>query len=135
MGGVILDTSVLIEAERGRFDLAAFAAAHPKTPIAIAAITVAELLNGVARIDNPARRVRLAGFTDAIIAAVPVLPFGLLEARRHAEAAVALSRQGKPIGPHDLLIAATALARGFAVATRNQEEFSRVPGLEVIPTA
>ena len=133
MGGVILDTSILIEAERGRLDLATFAAAHPETPIAIAAITVAELLNGVARVGDPARQARLAAFLEAIIVAIPVLPFGLLEARRHAEAAVALSRQGKPIGPHDLLIAATALAHGFAVATRNQEEFSRVPGLEVAP--
>jgi len=129
---VILDTSVLIEAERGRLDLGAFAAARPDAPIAVAAITVAELLNGVGRVNDPARQARLAAFAEAMIAAIPVLPFGLLEARRHAEASVTLRREGKPIGPHDLLIAATALARGFAVATRNYEEFSRVPGLEVV---
>jgi tRNA(fMet)-specific endonuclease VapC len=39
---------------------------------------------------------------------------------------------GQPIGPHDLLIAATALRHGAALVTRNVAEFSRVPGLEVV---
>jgi tRNA(fMet)-specific endonuclease VapC len=43
-----------------------------------------------------------------------------------------LESEGRPIGPHDTLIAATALRHGAALVTRNVEEFSRVQGLEVL---
>jgi len=39
---------------------------------------------------------------------------------------------GQRIGSHNLLRAATALAAGFDLATRNVAEFERVPGLWVI---
>jgi len=39
------------------------------------------------------------------------------------------------MGAHDLWIAATALAHGFGVATRNAREFERVRGLRVIAPA
>jgi hypothetical protein len=38
-------------------------------------------------------------------------------------------RQGKPIGPYDLQIAAIARAHGLIVVTHNTREFARVPGL------
>ena len=37
-----------------------------------------------------------------------------------------LERQGTPIGPNDLLIAAIALANGAVLVTHNSREFSRV---------
>lgn len=40
-----------------------------------------------------------------------------------------LARHGTPIGPNDLLIAATAAANGVTLVTANQREFSRVAGL------
>jgi tRNA(fMet)-specific endonuclease VapC len=42
-----------------------------------------------------------------------------------------LERGGKPLGPNDLLIAATALANDLTLITRNLHEFIRVPGLRV----
>lgn len=42
---------------------------------------------------------------------------------------VALEAEGAPIGPHDLLIAATALRHHAELVTRNIREFARVPGL------
>ncbi len=36
---------------------------------------------------------------------------------------------GTPIGPNDLMIAATALSGGLILVTHNTSEFSRVPGL------
>jgi len=36
------------------------------------------------------------------------------------------------LGPHDLIIAATAMHRGWAVATFNAAEFRHIPDLEVI---
>jgi tRNA(fMet)-specific endonuclease VapC len=42
-----------------------------------------------------------------------------------------LERAGRPIGPNDLLIAATALAHDLTLVTHNISEFGRVPGLGV----
>jgi len=43
-----------------------------------------------------------------------------------------LAKQGKMIGAHDLIIAATAIVHSCAVLTENTKEFKRVPGLETI---
>ncbi len=43
-----------------------------------------------------------------------------------------LEQQGKPIGLRDTLIAATAMTRGYSVATRNQEHFEQISGVEII---
>ena len=40
-----------------------------------------------------------------------------------------LAADGLPIGPNDLLIAASAIAHGLILVTHNTGEFQRVPGL------
>jgi len=52
--GLMLETSVLIAAERRRFDLPALLAAHPGEPLALAAITLSELRHGCLRAVDPA---------------------------------------------------------------------------------
>ncbi len=99
--------------------------------MAIAAITASELLHGYHRARDAATRTRRAAFVEALLDLLPVLPFGVLEARRHAELWAALMRKGGVIGPHDLIIASTALARGDALATLNRKEFRRVGGLQL----
>jgi len=42
-----------------------------------------------------------------------------------------LEKLGKPIGPYDLLIAATALANGLVLVTHNTREFMRIPGIQL----
>ena len=69
---------------------------------------------------------------EALLEAIPILPFGLPEARRHAELWADLRRNGTVIGAHDLLIGATALAQGYALATLNRREFAQVRGLRLI---
>lgn len=130
--GVILDSSVLIGAERGAVRLGALLESLGSEPVGIAAITASELLHGCHRAKGAATRARRFAFVDALLDAIPVLPFGLGEARRHAELWAELSRSGAPIGPHDLLIGATALARGHILATLNVRDFSRVPGLRLL---
>jgi len=130
----MFDTSVLVAAERGggtvRF--AALLQSLGPEPIGIAAVTASELLHGCQRASDSGTRARRAAFVDALLDAIPVLPFGLREARRHAELWADLVREGIMIGPHDLLIGATALARGHALATLNQREFGRVRGLRLV---
>lgn len=47
----------------------------------------------------------------------------------HARIRSEMEAEGKPIGPNDLLIAATAMARGAILVTHNTGEFRRVRGL------
>jgi len=130
--GVVLDTSVFIAAERGAVRLEALLESLGEETVAVAAITASELLHGCHRAGDAGVRARRSAFVDALLDALPVLPFGLPEARRHAELWAELARTGSAIGPHDLLIAATALAHGFVLATLNQREFGRVPGLRLV---
>jgi tRNA(fMet)-specific endonuclease VapC len=128
---LILDTSILVAAERRTVRLESLLKAAGDQPVAIAAITAAELLHGCRRAADPGVRARRGAYVEAILDAIPVLPFGLSEARRHAELWAELVRQGTMIGAHDLLIGATALARGEELATLNQREFTRVAGLRL----
>jgi tRNA(fMet)-specific endonuclease VapC len=130
---VILDSSVLIGAERGTLDFDALLRSLGTEPVAIAAITAAELLHGCHRAGDAAIRARRSAFVDALLDLLPAIPFGLAEARRHAQLWAETSRRGKAIGAYDMLIAATAMARGYAVATLNQREFARVAGLRLQP--
>lgn len=127
--GVVLDTSILIAAERSADGFAQFLESLGDDPVAIAAITASELLHGWHRARDAAVRARRGAFVDAVLDAIPVLPFGLPEARRHADLWAELMRRGAMIGPHDLLVGATALTHGYALATANRREFERVPGL------
>jgi len=128
----MLDSSVLIAAERGGIRLEPFLNSLGDVPVGIAAVTASELLHGCHRAADPGVRARRFAFVDALLALIPVLPFGLAEARRHAELWAHLAREGTMIGPHDLLIGATALAHGHSLATLNTKEFGRVAGLRLI---
>ncbi|MFI5208036.1 MAG: PIN domain-containing protein [Gemmatimonadales bacterium] len=130
--GLILDTSVLIAAERRSLRLEALLHDRDAEAVGLAAVTASELLHGVHHAADAAVRARRAAFVEGLLDIIPVLPFGLREARRHAELWAELTLGGTPIGPYDMLVGATALARGDALATLNQQEFRRVPGLELI---
>jgi len=132
--GIVLDTSVLVAAERRAVRFEALLETLGEEAVAVAAITASELLHGCHRAGDAGVRARRAAFVDALLDAIPVLPFGLPEARRHAELWAELARTGNMIGPHDLLIAATALAQGHALVTINQREFSHVQGLRLVAT-
>ena len=130
----IIDTSVLITLERqGRpLDLLMTAARTPDEPLALAAITVSELLAGVYRADSNERRRQREDFAEAIFATMAVLPFDTRVARTHARVWAELVDSGRTVGANDLLIAATALTHGYDVLTENPRDFERVPGLVVL---
>ncbi len=128
---MILDTSVLIAGERGALQFESLLLSLGDEPVRIAAITASELLHGCHRATDPAVRARRLAFVDAILGLIPVIPFGLADARRHAEVWAHLAAAGTMIGAHDLLIGATALAHGHRLATLNRREFVHVPGLAI----
>jgi tRNA(fMet)-specific endonuclease VapC len=131
--GVILDTSLIIAAERGALRFEDLLRSLGDAPVGVAAITAAELVHGCHRAVDPGVRARRTAFVEALLDLVPVIPFGLAAARQHAHLWATLSEAGRVIGPHDMLIAATALARGDELGTLNEGEFGRVPGLRLVP--
>lgn len=130
--GLILDTSVLIAAERQQFDLVRLFSAQGEASFFIAAITASELLHGVERAQTAAQKQNRSRFVEAVLAQLEVIDFDLPAARRHAVLWAALEQTGRMIGPHDLLIAATALEHDHTLVTLNGAEFDRVSALRMI---
>lgn len=130
--GALIDSSVLVAAERQTLDLGDVLAGRGDEMVAIAAITASELLHGVHRAATQAQRQRREAFVERLLAALPVLAFDLLTARIHASLWANLAAKGTIVGAHDLLIAATAIGAGYSVITHDSRSFARVPGLEVI---
>jgi predicted nucleic acid-binding protein len=128
----LIDASVLIAAERGRLDLDAIVSQEADEVIALAAITVSELLHGIHRAARPAQRARREAFVEPLLAAVAVVPFDLVVARVHARLWAQVASAERPVGAHDLLIAATAIATGCRVATRDTRSFPHIPGLSLV---
>lgn len=124
------DTCIFIQAEK-QGDIAIDFSQWDKEIIYISAITASELLVGVHRANTQARRLKRTAFVDAILARIPVIDFTLEVARIHAKLYAHLAKQGKMIGSHDLIIAATALAHDYTLITYNHHEFKRVPGLKI----
>lgn len=67
----------------------------------------------------------------AVLRALRTLPFNSACAEHAAAIRAELETAGTPIGPHDVLIAATARRHGSVLVTRNVREFARVPGLRL----
>ena len=125
---VLIDTDLLVAQER---DGAAIETLAGDEERAISVITVSELLHGVHRARG-ARRARRRAFVEHLLAQLEAVPITEQVARVHAEIWAQLAGRGAVIGSHDLWIAATALAHGFGLATRNDRDFGRVPGLRVL---
>lgn len=130
--GAVIDSSVLIAAERGRLDLESVLRAYGDEPVAIAAITASELLHGIHRAVEASQRSRREAFVERLLAELPLIPFDLVVARVHARLSAELAAKGSTVGAHDLLIGATALAVGYDVATRDERSFPRIPGVNVL---
>lgn len=126
----LIDTSVLIDVERGRLSLDALVGTDEGEEAAISAVTASELLHGVHR-TNGARAAKAEAFVESLLALVPVIAFDLAEARAHARLSADLSARGVSVGAHDLLIAATALANDYRVVTRDLRSFPKIDGLDV----
>ena len=129
---LLIDSSIFIEAERRQLDLPAIVELAPSgEPLAVAAVTVSELLVGVRLALPAARQVEREAFVERITEEFPILSFDLDVARVYAEVWASLRLAGNVIPPHDLMIGATALTNGFDVLTHNVRDFSRIPGLRV----
>lgn len=126
--GVIVDTSVLVAAERTgtAFDLPA------DEPVGLSTVVLMEYWKGVERADGSLRRRKRIEFFERATAAFEVLPVTAATATTAARVWSDLLRSGTMIGAVDLLIAASALEREWSLATLDVRHFGRVPGLRVL---
>ena len=123
-GRYVLDTDAVVDILRGRYGVVDRAALVSPDDVGVTAMSVAELLYGAAASQDPLRNRREV---MRFLAQVRVLPFGRRAASVHAVLRWELGQQ--PIGPNDLVIAATVLAARATLVTANTREFVRVPGL------
>ncbi len=127
----LIDSSVLIAAERGHLDLDDLSARYAKEEVAISAVTASELLHGFHRARTAAQRHRRQAFVEGLLAQLPVVSFDLTVARVHASLWADLAKRGVAVGERDLMIGATAIARDYVIATRDERSFPKIPGLKV----
>ena len=129
--GIILDTSLLIAWERRQEDIQGFQRKYVDESLGLSVISRAELLHGVHRANSQARRLRRSAFVESVLALFPIFDFDLPTARLYAELWATLESQGIKVSAHDLMIASTAMARGYSVATFNLRDYGKIKGLVV----
>jgi len=128
MSLLLLDTTFLIDADRS--DDVLDHLISDDDDLAIAAITVAELLVGVTLASRKHQTSRRT-FVDSVLGAIPVLAYDTDVATEHAGLLVAARQAGRPRGAHDLIIAATAKATKRTVISSDSSAFTDLPGVMV----
>ena len=126
---LLLDSNTISYYFRGDPQVVPRLQALSPADIGVPAIVEYELRYGLMRLSAEAAHPRLAALT-ALLRPLQILPFDSECAAQAARIRVELEAAGTPIGPHDTLIAATALRHQATLITRNGREFSRVTGLQ-----
>jgi tRNA(fMet)-specific endonuclease VapC len=134
--GVILDSSIIIAAERRghtvREILEQVRAAQGEIEIGVSVVTIAELVHGAYRAKTQEQQDRRLEFIERLSSDVPVHPVTLEIARLAGRIEGQQEAKGVQLAFEDLLIGVTALHLGYNVATLNVRDFQRIPGLPVV---
>ena len=121
---IVVDTNVISELMRGdpHPTVLAWVAAQPRPLVYTTHINQAEILYGIAALPEGRRRAALAAAATAMFTedfAGRILPFDAGAARCYPEIVLVRRQVGNPIEKFDALIAATAMAAGASIATRD----------------
>lgn len=134
----LLDANVVSEMMRPRPEpqVAAFLDGVAGEGVGLASVTVWEILNGIGRLHPGQRRSDLTGRFRCLLDDLfedRVVDWTLADAQACADIMEAKRRRGEPLDDHlpDAFLAAAAVRRGLAVATRNTSEF-RNTGVEAV---
>ena len=134
--GLILDSSVIIAAERRRDTVEKFfdrvVNATGDQDAALSAVGLTELIHGLYRAKTPAIRLRREAFLNELLADLTVYPYTKETAMLAGKLDGEQQSKGVVIPFGDLLIGATALLLGYSVLTVNLRDFRRIPGLNVV---
>jgi len=96
--------------------------------IYLSSITVAELQFGVYNSQHVEKnRISLTEFLSPF----EIISFNDIDAEHFGIIRSQLKKEGKLIGPYDMLIAAQAVARNLILVTNNKDEFLRINELKI----
>jgi tRNA(fMet)-specific endonuclease VapC len=126
---LILDSNTISYYFRGDPQVVPRLQALAPGDVGVPAVVEYELRYGLLRLPPEAAAPRLAALAQ-LLRPLQVLPFDSECATHAARIRAGLEAAGTPIGPHNTLIAATALRFQSTLVTRNVREFSRVAGLQ-----
>jgi predicted nucleic acid-binding protein len=121
----VLDTSVVIDLDR-------LVSTQLAVEVSVSALTMAELAAGPHAASSPDERARRQDRLQRAEAVFDALPFDGDAARAYGRifaAVVAAGRKARGARSVDLLIAATALAAGLPLYTRNGDDFRALEDL------
>src|SRR5437660_3987128 len=135
--GLILDSSILVAAERGGESVRAIlkrvqTTTQGETESGLSVVTNVELTHGIYRAQSAADRERRRAFTEELCRDITVHPVTLEIAQLAGQIEGEQAARGVSVAFEDLLIGTTALHLGYAVATLNVRHFRLIPGLSVI---
>jgi predicted nucleic acid-binding protein len=129
--GILIDTSILIDFERGLIDITPHIKGREKEEFFLSVITASELLHGIFRAKDSNIRSRRSAFVEGILERFSIIPIDITTSRIHSQLWANLESHGTMIGLHDLWLAATCISNGYILVTSNLREFERVLGLKI----
>ncbi|MDS4023007.1 MAG: type II toxin-antitoxin system VapC family toxin [Candidatus Competibacter sp.] len=133
----LLDTCVLSEFVKPAPDSAvlAWVDSRAENDLFVAAMTLAELRRGVAKLLVSRRKSELSVWLENLQASLGerILPFTGDTAGYWGEMCARVEASGKPMAAFDSIIAATAVEHGLALVTRNVQDFAAAPLMLVNP--
>jgi predicted nucleic acid-binding protein len=131
----LLDTNAVSEPQRERPDRGYmdWIAEQAADDLSVSALTFGELRRGVAGLDAGRRKSALKAWLTAWLSEFGdrVLPIDLRVAEAWGALSAKLKAEGRVAGFADELIAATALAHGLTLVTRNRRHFLAA-GCEIV---
>lgn len=122
----LLDTNVLIEIRRNNPKVLERLISHSPNQVCYSVISIGELHKGLIQ-QAPQKAAILWTQWRAILA--PFTPIDFTAPAAVIWGQLLHTTRKQPIGPRDLLIAATALTDGMTVVTHNTKEFQRIESL------
>ncbi|MCE9641709.1 MAG: type II toxin-antitoxin system VapC family toxin [Betaproteobacteria bacterium] len=126
----LLDTSVISELVRKspHLPVLEWIGAQEESSLYLSVVTIGEIEKGIARLPASVRKTKLQSWVRRDLAerfGTRLLPIDIRVATRWGTLTGESEKRGQPLPVIDSLIAATALVHGFAVVTRNIEDFKR----------
>jgi hypothetical protein len=133
---ILLDTNVISEIIRARPDpaVSTWLRARPREEFWTASVVLAELLSGIDLMPAGRKQRALREAVEGMIAEDfrgQILKFDVPAARHYGQILATRQHIGRPIKEMDALIAATALANGASLATRNTSDFENC-GIQLV---
>ena len=124
----MLDTNIVIYTLKSRPAKVRRAFEKHDGQMCLSSVTWGELVYGA---EKSARIEQNLAVLEAFAARLKIAKFDTLAATHFGQVRAELSRQGKIIGPYDMMIAGHSRSLGLVLITNNVQEFERTPGLRV----